>query len=372
MSIKQKSQSIWKARTYPAPLPSRRAFRWKAFALRKLHRWTTLSAPLSPVTIMVPAVYNFFPAESVAMGWLNEIDALAPIRQRMVCASKLTGWDVFTFHTLHNLDSYFDSTIAAVRDTWVKEGNLTLDSVREARKKFAKPYDYFRLQARLVENLVFQSSLMDWFRLRAPDIPLRFHVFGTALLSALVSSGALSFGAAVESALKFGARWDDTLSDLAEAQTEDAIGWSRFEQVRKIAAGRSPLALAVAREDLPKVDAPARPFWYSPTPQEPPALISSSQEAAMALETLNIASWSCAFSKSNNEPIRGWLVAALHPVARFCRRSLCNYLLATPAAATLFIEHIALLGRMTFVQPPADSEALQNRFRLSRIKVTGP
>jgi len=58
------------------------------------------------------------------MGWLNEIDALVTIRQRMILCCKNQRWDVFTFHTLHNLDHYFDSTITTVRETWVKEGNL--------------------------------------------------------------------------------------------------------------------------------------------------------------------------------------------------------------------------------------------------------
>jgi len=113
---------------------------------------------------MVPALFNFMPAETLAMGWLNEIDALATIRQRMTCAAKITGWDVFTFHTLHNLDHFFDTTITAVRDTWLKEGNLSPAAVLETKRRFGKPYDYFRIPARLVENLVFQSSLLDWMR----------------------------------------------------------------------------------------------------------------------------------------------------------------------------------------------------------------
>src|SRR5712691_5268617 len=156
-----KQDPAWKIRTYPVPTPSRSGFRWKASALRNIHRWTTVGRSPHPATIMVPALYNFMPAESLAMGWLNEIDTLVTIRQRMICAAKITGWDVFTFHTLHNLDHYFDTTIAAVRDTWLKEGNLSPAAVLETKRQFSKPYDYFQIPARLVENLVFQSSLME-------------------------------------------------------------------------------------------------------------------------------------------------------------------------------------------------------------------
>jgi hypothetical protein len=319
---------------------------------------------------MVPALYNFMPAESIAMGWLNEIDALVTIRQRMICAAKLTGWDVFTFHTLHNVDHFFDSTITAVRDTWVKEGNLSPLAIRETRQRFAKPYDYHRIQPRLIENLVFQSSLLDWLGHRASGVPLRFHVIGTALLSALVSSGAVSFAAAVKSAMDFGARWDEVLCSLAEAKTETDIGWSRFEQVRKLMEGRSSLSLPVAQEDLPVVDAPARPFWYSAKAREAPVLISTAEEGMAALQSLNLASWSYAVPEVGDEPIRGWLVSPLHPMARICRWTVSNYLLATPGSTTLFLNHIATLASMPAgeVLPEPD----QNRFRLSRMKVTGP
>src|SRR5436189_6121420 len=198
-----KQDQAWKTRTYPVPKPTRRGFRWKASALRGLHQWSGEPVSAHPATIMVPALYNFMPAESLAMGWLNEIDALATIKQRMICAASITGWDVFTFHTLHNADRYFDTTIRAVRETWVKEGNLSTAMVREARRQFGKPYDYHRVHARLVENLVFQSSLLDWLGRRASDVPLRFHVVGTGLLSALVSSGSITFSEAAKSAMKF-------------------------------------------------------------------------------------------------------------------------------------------------------------------------
>ena len=355
-------------------MPSRKGFRWKASALRHLNRFSSGMGPARPATIMVPALYNFLPAEGLAMGWLNEIDALLTIRQRMICATKITGWDVFTFHTLHNLDHYFDTTIAAVRDTWMKEGNISWAAVQETKRQFGKPYDYLRIPARLVENLVFQSSLLDFIGQRASDVPLRFHAIGTALLSALVSSGSVQFGAAVKSALKIGTRWDDTMSGMAQSQSnkpEDA-GWQRFERLKRLMEGRSVTSLAVPREDLPPTVAPSKPFWYSPTVKDSPFLISTARDAAAALETLNLASWAYAppASLRKEESVRGWLISPLHPIARLCRWSVSNYLLATPGSVGLFLDHIAALGRAPVVQLPP--EALQNRLRLSRIKVTGP
>src|SRR6185503_16510668 len=99
-----KPDQAWKTRSYPVPTPSRSGFRWKASALRSLHRWNGEVVSERPATIMVPAL--------------------------------------FTFHTLHNADHFFDSTIGAVRDTWVKEGNLSPDILRETRRQFGKPYDY--------------------------------------------------------------------------------------------------------------------------------------------------------------------------------------------------------------------------------------
>ena len=366
-----KPDQVWKTRTYPVPAPSRQGFRWKASALRRLHRFSNGTGPARPATIMVPALFNFMPAESLAMGWLNEIDALVTIRQRMICAAKITGWDVFTFHTLHNLDHFFDTTITAVRDTWLKEGNLSPAAVLETKRRFGKPYDYFRIPARLVENLVFQSSLLDWMAHRASDVPLRFHVIGTALLSALVSSGSVSFGAAVKSALKFGGRWDATMNGM-DSNTTEENGWLRFERMKRLMEGRAVTSLAIPREDLPEVAAPSRSFWFSPTVHADPMLISTSRDAAQALETLNLSSW--AYSSPSvlraDESVRGWLISPLHPIARLCRWSVSNYLLATPRSAGLFLDHIATMGRAPVLQLPPD--ALQNRFRLSRMKVTGP
>jgi hypothetical protein len=339
---------------------------------------------------MVPALYNMMPAENVALGWLNEVDSLVPIRHRMASASKITGWDVFTFHTMHNADHYFDTAIAAMRDTWVKEGTLSPKSILEARRRFGKAYSYHTIQARLVENLVFQSSLMDWIGHHASDVPLRFHVIGTSLLSALVSARSITFEAAVQSAMKFGTRWNETVlkscagrgeaqarperergsakhqaqraASSGEAQarqraassTDDEIGWNAFHQVRRLVEGRGLLSMGVSRGDLPTTDAPARPFWYSPTASDEPTLITTAQEATNALQTLNLSSWFNAPAKTSpnaDEPIRGWLVSPLHPMARLCRWSVSNYLLATPDSVNLFLDNIAPLGRQPMVAP---------------------
>lgn len=368
-----KQGRAWDKSTYPVPTPTRKRFRWMATALRTLHRWNSKPLDRQPATIMVPALYNFMPAENVALGWLNEIDALVSIRQRMACATRITGWDVFTFHTLHNADRYFDATIGVMRETWMKEGNLSPAAIREARFRFGKPFDYHRVHARLVENLVFQSSLLDWVGRHASDVPLRIHVIGTALLSALVSSGSISFSSAVESATRFGSRWDDSLRGMVNAKTDEDIGWAEFRLVRRLIEGHNRLSMGVSRDDLPVPDAPIRPFWYSATATAEPMLITTAQEAVSALETLNIASWSYAPAKATlniDEPIRGWLISSLHPMARLCRWSFSNYLLATPPSVTLFLDHIAAMGPMRIL--PQASDPLQNRLRLSRIKVTGP
>jgi hypothetical protein len=367
-----KSDQAWKPRTYPVPTPSKSRFRWKASALRGLDLWKHRTGSAQPVTIMVPALYNFMPAENLALGWLNEIDALVTIRQRIVCASRITGWDVFTFHTLHNVDHYFDTTIGAVRDTWMKEGNLSTATHEETKRRFGKPYEYHRIHARLIENLVFQSSILDWVEHHSTNIPLRFHVIGTALLSALVSAGSITFADAVSSLLKFGARWDETLRNSASGHSEDEKGWSRFQQIRKLMEGGSSLSLAVNRKDLPIADAPCRPFWYSPTVNDEPTLVSNAVEAAAALQTLNLSSWAFAPKprQAEDERVRGWLVSPLHPMAGLCKWSVSNYLLATPESLSLFLDHIAPIGA-TSIRHIAPEPA-QNRLRLSRMKVTGP
>jgi hypothetical protein len=359
-----------KTRTYPVPTPSRRGFRWKAVALRGIHLWTRSSAA-EPATIVVPALYNCMPAENLALGWFNEIDALVAIRQRMICAAKITGWDVFTFHTLHNADHFFDTAIAAVRDTWMKEGNLSSASHIETRRRFGKPYDYHRIHARLIENLVFQSSLLEWLSHRAGETPLQFHVVGTALLSALVSSGSVSFSAGVHSALKFGMRWDEAVQKMASsAKSEDDAGWFGFNQVCGLMEGQSSLSLGVVRNDLPKAQTPANPFWFSPTAKDQPRQIATAEEAAAALETMNLSSWGYSSRTAGDDMVRGWLISPLHPMARLCRWSLSNYLLATPKSAMLFLDHIAPIAGSSGVR--LLSTPAQNRLRLSRMKVTGP
>jgi len=343
----QKPQQKWKNRTYPIPMPSRSAVRWKASLLRTLHRWNPAAMSSHPTTIMVPAVHNFMPAETVALGWLNDIDALVTMRQRINSAARITGWDVFTFHTQHNADRFFDSTIYTVRETWVKEGYLSTAAVREARRRFGKPYDYHRIDARLVENLVFQSSMLDWIGRQNSNAMLRIHVVGTALLPALVSAGSITFNEAVSSATKFGTRWDAALRGMSSGKTEEEISRSQFEQVEGLIEGRTSLSMGVSREELPVPESPARPFWYSPTITAEPMLITTAQDAVNALGTLNLNSWSYTMTNSARnaeEPIRGWLVSPLHPMARLCRWSVSNYLLGTPRSVTLFLDHIATIG----------------------------
>src|SRR5262245_54102927 len=173
-----KEKQAWKPRAYPVPSATHRGYRWKASMLRNLRGWNGTAVTSHPATIMVPALYNFMPAECVALGWLNEIETLKSIRHRIASAAKITGWDVFTFHTQHNVDKFFDTTIAAVRDTWVKERSLSAASIQQSKRRFAQPYDYHRVSARLVENLVFQSSLLDWVGRQSADISLHLQVTG--------------------------------------------------------------------------------------------------------------------------------------------------------------------------------------------------
>jgi len=367
-----KPELAWKPRAYPVPRATRRGFRWKASMLRTLQGWNGIAVSSYPATIMVPALYNLMPAECVAEGWLDEIDTLVNIRQRIVCATKVTGWDVFTFHTQHNADRFFDTTIAAVRETWLKEGRLSSAAIQQTRRRFGNPYDYHRISARLVENLVFQTSLLDWVVREAADISLHLQVTGTALLSALVATSSISFNAAVESATKFGSRWDETMRAQSKGKAEDEISRTQFRQIRLLLEGRESISMPVSRDELPVPEAPSRPFWYSPTVNGEPVLITTAQEAANALETMNLASWSSVLPKMSNAEhhVRGWLVSPLHPMARLSRRSLSNYLLATPSCVRLFLDHIAAICREPLVQSQA--EPLQNRLRLSRMKVTGP
>src|SRR5437867_5771742 len=294
-TLGRNERSAWKRCAYPAPAESRRRFAWKASALRGLEYLHHTPVTGQPVTVVVPALYHFLPAESVALGWLNDINALNNIRHRIITAAKLTGWDVFTFHTQHNLDSFFDSTITTVRDTWLHEGTLDPDCVAESLRRFRSAYEYHRIHARLVENLVFQSSLMGWLTVHAAGAPLRFHVVGTALMSALVWSGALSFESAVQTAEKTGARWDGSLAAIAEeelgrsqmARSDENLGWLRFNSVRKVIEGHASLSLAACSEDLAQAESPTRPFWFSATAQDEPVFIQTAEDVRAALEAMN-------------------------------------------------------------------------------------
>lgn len=374
--IETKPGFAWKERTYPVPNSGPRRFRWKASAGCGLHRWSPGKHIPPPSTVIVPALYNRLPAETVAMGWLNEIDALHTIRQRMIAAARKTGWDVFTFHTQHNLDHYFDTAISALRDTWSHEGSLSKSAILETQRRFGNICDYYRIQPRLVENLVFQTSLIEWASHRAEDVPLEFHVVGTAVLSALVASGAVVFDTALDSALKVGARWDAAVEHLAQEQAEKStpaspseVNWYRFEIVERIMEGRQPLSLAVAKEDLFKAKAPARPFWFAPTAADDPIRIETARDVAMALDSLNLNSWLPGRIRLASNSFRGWLISPLHAMARKCRWSVSNYLLSTPSAVTMFIHNVAALSRAPIMAIEPD---VQNRLRLSRMKVTGP
>jgi len=376
----------WKPRTYVVPAPSRKGFQWKASALRSLQRLNKAQIK-GPVTIVVPALYNFMPAEAVALGWLNEIDALGSIRHRIADATKLTGWDVFTFHTRHNLDPFYASTIAAVRDTWVHEGSLKQSCIAETVKRYGAAYHYNCIPARLVENLVFQSSLLGWLNSRAGDVPLRFHVMGTGLLSALVWSGSMSFANAVNTALKVGSRWDASMTSLVTEELEKSgrktsdenVGWLYFHRVREILEGRSVLSIGASAKDVPPVEAPSRPFWFSVTASDEPVLLETVRDVQWAVESMNLASWSPSLPRPlpmATADVKGWLVSPQHPMSSACNWSVYNYLLATPDCTTLFLDHIAAMGRRTMLVPETapepTKEVQEERLRLSRIKVTGP
>src|SRR6188474_1501584 len=82
-------QYAWKERSYVVPRSSRKGFQWKASALRTLQRLHKSRISGRPVTIVVPALFNLMPAEALALGWLNEIDALGAIRHRIAAASNV-------------------------------------------------------------------------------------------------------------------------------------------------------------------------------------------------------------------------------------------------------------------------------------------
>jgi hypothetical protein len=361
-----KNEQAWKKRAYPVPKPTRRGLRMRAALLRTIHRWKGEVPAPHPATIMVPALHNLMPAESVALGWLNEIEVLKSLKQRMAAAARITGWDAFTFHTAHNADAFFNTTIDAVRDTWVNEGILTSAAVRESRRRFPKPCHYHCIEARLVENLIFQSSFINWIECQAADLPLRIHIVGTSLLSALTAAGSITFDEAVECAMKFGRRSDQTLNEGGDS------GWPQVRRIRLLIEGKNALSLPVAVQDLPKPEAPAHPFVYSPAFGAEPILITTAQEAWNALQTMDLNSWASAPASTADRSIRGWLVSPLHPMARRSRWSLSDYLLSTPNSVKLFLDNIAAFGRVPSPAETPSAETIQNRLRLSRMKVTGP
>jgi len=338
-------------------MPSRTGFQWKATALHGLQRLDRRSEHRCPVTIVVPALYNVMPAEVFALGWLNEIDSLATIRQRMMHVARLLGWDVFTFHTRHSLDRYFDSAIKAVRETWLNEGALNPEAMCQTRKRFGAAYDYHSTEPRLVENLLIQSSLMDWMTVRSAGKPFEFHVIGTGLLSALVWSGALSFQNAVRTAVAVGLSWDSRLNKMADAEihrtgvalTDENLGWLRFQRIRQLIEGRSSVSMSAELAEFPELEDPQRPFWFSASAKSEPVWVETRKDVRAAFEAVNLASWSPEIPLAPKKDritgrVRGWLASPMHPVAAACRWSFHNYLLATPATSMLFLNHIAPEG----------------------------
>ena len=217
---------------------------------------------------------------------------------------------------------------------------------------------------------------MEWTARRAQDVPLEFHVIGTALLSALVAQRSIAFDAAVDTALKIGARWDSAVESVVEQREKSAspspneVRRQRFGIVDHVLRGREQVSITVAREDLCHAEAPARPFWFSAVAAEEPIRIETARDAAMALESLNLNSWMPGKVRVAADSFRGWLISPLHGMAKMCRWSVSNYLLATPSSVSRFIHDVASGSSAPIVAP--NEPEVQNRFRLSRIKVTGP
>jgi hypothetical protein len=122
--------------------------------------------------------------------------------------------------------------------------------------------------------------------------------------------------------------------------------------VRQVVEGRASISLAADPSDFPQFDAPSRPFWFSATAKDDPVWIETKQDVRMALEAMNLASWSPDVPKPLAEDrssgrVRGWLASPMHPVATACHWSVYNYLLATPDASLLFLDHIASLAPVT-------------------------
>jgi len=162
--------------------------------------------------------------------------------------------------------------------------------------------------------------------------------------------------------------------------SEENIGWLYFHHVREILEGKSVVSLAATRSDIPLVEAPSRPFWFSVTAQDEPVLVETTRDVQWALESMNLASWSPRAPRvlpATAADVKGWLVSPQHPMAASCRWSVYNYLLATPNSSMLFLDYIATMGRRAAFAPESAAQApegkeFQQERLLSRIKVTGP
>jgi hypothetical protein len=201
------------------------------------------------------------------------------------------------------------------------------------------------------------------------------------LFSALVWSGALSFENAVKVALEAGAQWEASVTRIAAAEldrkgrakSEENLGWLCFDRVRQVLEGQSVLALGATLTNLPALEAPARPFWYSVTAADDPVRIETLRDVQWCLESLNFASWSPRLPRPlpvETADVKGWLVSPQHRTASACRWSMRNYLLATPDCVSLFLDHIASLGGR--VGPLPQPEKFEKHIPLSRPKVSTP
>jgi hypothetical protein len=206
---------------------------------------------------------------------------------------------------------------------------------------------------------------MDWMTVRSAGKCFEFHVIGTGLLSALVWSGTLSFQKAVRTAVEVGISWDSRLTKMAEAEirktgvasTDENLGWLRFQRVRQLIEGRSSVSMAAELADFSELQDPQRPFWFSANAKSEPVWIETRKDVRAALETLNLASWSPEIPVAPKKDriagtVRGWLISPMHPNAAACRWSFHNYLLATPATAMLFLNHIASEGPSAAILQP--------------------
>lgn len=369
----------WKTRAYPVSSSGRRGFQWRAATLRSLEAITRRPSLANPATIVVPALWNLTPGEGVAAGWFRELEALRPLRMRIVQASRHTGWDVFTFHTLHNPDPFFNSTIETLRDTWIRERSLSQRAVERAQRDYGRPWDYACIRARLVESLVFQTAQLDWIQAKTVAASLQTHFIGTALFSALAWSAAVSFDAAVDLAETIGGAWDRELNTFAQEElqlrgipcSDEALGGARQQAVLRLIKHGRPFPVTRPVLEALRIQNPGHPFLYSALPHQRPVMLKTSEEIRAAIEALDIASWAGERLPLTVGGIQGWLMSPRHPSSRACRWSLTNCSLSTPAAVSLFFDYIAPIRRPA-VAGVLETEGLQNRLRLSRMKVTGP